>query len=256
MQLIEELQREHALIERVLGSLRTYVARRLAVAGGAARPERGASTENRRATSAAEPGESPGGQVTIADEAPPTDAPRFLRFFRLYAGHYHHAREEDTLFVALQHEAELPADRGPIALMLADHRRFAILLDEIEVLLSIEGLDASKAERLEQCTTEYAHGLWHHIDAENSVLLPESEARLAKVGVRELPSRPPTAEEAAARDEGLALLERYPETSDMDAFRGDGCVACPAFGRECEGFEREWWNEHEWAELEDRGSSD
>lgn len=252
MQLIEELQREHALIERVLGSLRTYVARRVAVASRVNDASTETSTGNHRTDAHADRAT----EVTQENTAPVADAPRFLRFFRLYAGHYHHAREEDTLFVALEHEAELPADRGPIALMLADHRRFAVLLDEIEVLLSIEGLDASKAERLEQCTTEYAHGLWHHIDAENSVLLPESEARLAKVGVRELPSRPPTAEEAAARDEGLALLERYPETSDMDAFRGDGCVACPAFGRECEGFEREWWNEHEWAELEDRGSSD
>lgn len=140
--------------------------------------------------------------------------------------------------------------------MLADHRRFAVLLDELEKLFAVEHPDAETAGRLQACTTEYAHGLWHHIDAENSVLLPESESRLLKVGVRELPSRPPTAEESAARDEGLALLERYPETSDMDAFRGDGCVACPAFGRECEGFEREWWNEHEWSELEDRGSSD
>jgi hemerythrin-like domain-containing protein len=249
MLLVQELRREHELIERVLGSLRTYVARRVA----AAHPEPDASAENRRTTSATEPGEAP---TTASNDAPSSDTPRFLRFFRLYAGHYHHAREEDTLFVALQHEAELPADRGPIALMLADHRRFAALLDELEKLLAVEHPDAETAARLQARTTEYAHGLWHHIDAENSVLLPESESRLLKVGVRELPSRPPTAEESAARDEGVALLERYPETSDMDAFRGDGCVACPAFGRECEGFEREWWNEHEWAELEDRGSSD
>lgn len=245
MLLVQELHREHELIERVLGSLRTYVARRVADA----HPEPDASAENRRASSVTEPGETP-------TTAPAADAARFLRFFRLYAGHYHHAREEDTLFVALQHEAELPADRGPIALMLADHRRFAVLLDELEVLLAIDGPNDAQAERLQACTTEYAHGLWHHIDAENSVLLPESEARLAKVGVRELPSRPPTTEEAAARDEGLDLLARYPETSDMDAFRGDGCVACPAYGRDCEGFEREWWNEHEWDELEGRGSSD
>ena len=255
MQLIEELQREHALIERVLGSLRTYVARR--VAAEVAPRANDASTDNSTGNHCTG---APAARATATTEeenqAPSADAPRFLRFFRLYAGHYHHAREEDTLFVALQHEAELPADRGPIALMLADHRRFAVLLDELEKLLAVEHPDAETVGRLQACTTEYAHGLWHHIDAENSVLLPESEARLAKVGVRELPSRPPTADEAAARDEGIALLERYPETSDMDAFRGDGCVACPAFGRECEGFEREWWNEHEWAELEDRGSSD
>jgi len=234
MHLIDELRREHDLIERVLGSLRTFVARRI---------DGSLAAESSSAGVASSSGDT--------DGTDPADAAAFLRFFRLYAGHYHHAREEDTLFVALERELGLPAGRGPIAILLADHRRFAGLLDEVERLVALERLDEPTARRLQACVTQYAHGLWHHIDAENSVLLPESEARLAKAGTHELPSRAPTEEEAAARQEGLALLERYPQTSDTDAFRGDGCPACPAFGVECEGIERAWWNESEWDEFAD-----
>ena len=105
MRLIDELRAEHERIDRVLGALRTFVAR------------------------------------TIAGGAEPADGPRFLRFFRLYAGQYHHGREEESLFAALHRQAELPDDRGPIAVLRADHGRFAGLLDEIERMLSAAPLD-------------------------------------------------------------------------------------------------------------------
>ena len=66
MRLMEELEAEHRLIEAVAGSLRTFV------------------------------------HARIAGAAPAADGRRFVRFFRLYAGQFHHAREEDTLFAALR----------------------------------------------------------------------------------------------------------------------------------------------------------
>ena len=95
MILIDELQTEHEVIERVAGAFLTYAA---------------IPSAERRAE----------------------DAAAFLRFFRLYANHFHHAREEDTLFAALRDRAGLPSDRGPIATMVADHLRMAGLLDGIE----------------------------------------------------------------------------------------------------------------------------
>ena len=93
--------------------------------------------------------------------------------------------------------------------------------------------------------------MWHHIDAENSVLFPECEQRLPRHGVAELPSRAPTADEAAAQADGQALLETYPPAAEPAVLRGDGCVMCPRFVENCEGIERVWWNEHEWDEFED-----
>jgi hemerythrin-like domain-containing protein len=215
MLLIEQLTAEHDLIETVAGSFRTFVRARRS--GG-------------------------------ADAA---DGPRFLGFFRLYAGQFHHAREEDTLFVSLQRDAELPGDRGPIAALLDDHRRMAGLLDRIEPLAARVDLDEDERSRLEALGLQYTEALWHHIDAENSVLFPESEARLRRHGVRELPAREPTPAEEAARVAGLALVERYEPVDEPHVIRGDGCVMCPAFVRDCRGLEREWWNESEWDEFAD-----
>jgi hemerythrin-like domain-containing protein len=215
MQLIDELRAEHDLIERVLGSLRTFV------------------------------------EARVAGEGDPADGPRFMRFFRLYAGHFHHAREEDTLFVSLSRDAELPGDRGPIKVLLDDHARMAGLLDAMEPLVgSTLGDDEARA-RLKELAVSYSHSLWHHIDAENSVLLPESAERLRKHGVHELPSRPMTDEEREAMGLGEILLARYPPLDDPAIIRGDGCVMCPAFVESCRGLEREWWNEWEWEEFED-----
>lgn len=213
MRLLDELRAEHDLIDRVLGSLRTWA-------------------------------------LTPAVE--PADGARFLRFFRRYAGDFHHAREEQILFVALAREAELPLERGPIAALTAEHHHFTSLLNELEPLL----LRGVADERLTVLATEYSRGLWHHIDAENSVLLPESEDRLRTHHVKELPSRAPTDEEQLALADGLALNERYAALLDPDVIRGDGCIMCPSYNEGCRGLEREWWTASEWEEHGDRFSGD
>lgn len=220
MLLINELTAEHRLIETVLGSLRAYA------------------------------------EVQAAGAADPADGTQFLHFFRLFAGDFHHGREEDVLFAALAEKAELPADRGPIAAMVAQHAHMAGILDQLEPLLGRSDLDPAAAERLRTLAVSYSHALWHHIDAENSVLLPESETRLRRHHVLELPSRPMSTTEAEARASGERLIAKYPPVEDRDVLRGDGCVLCPAYGETCRGLEREWWNEWEWEEFEDHMPKD
>jgi hemerythrin-like domain-containing protein len=214
MRLIEELEAEHRLIEAAAGSLRTYVRARLEGA------------------------------------APAPDGPRFIRFFRLYAAQFHHAREEDTLFVALRERANLP-DAGPLATLRDDHHRNAVLVDRIEALLAVDPLGPDDARALDRLATEYSHALWHHIDAEDSVLFPESEARLRKSGVLELPSRDMTGEEREAQAIGEDLVRRYPPLDDPAVVRGAGCACCPAILENCPGLEHAWWSEFEWEELAD-----
>jgi len=220
MQLIEDLKAEHELIEQVLGSLRAFVTARLAGQGEAA------------------------------------DGGRFLAFFRLYAGDFHHDKEEQILFRALSERAELPAERGPIAALTGEHRRMGDLLEALGALLDDPLSEAAQGERLQALAVDYSRSLWHHIDAENSVLFPEGQERLRRFHVRDLPSRPMTEEEAAAREGGLALLQAYPPQHDPEVHRGDGCVACPSYGSTCEGLEREWWTDLEWEDFEERMSSD
>lgn len=212
--LLDALQAEHALVDAVVGSLRAWT---LAWARG---------------------------------EGDAADGRAYLRFFRRWAGDYHHAREEDVLFPALVREVGLPRDKGPLAVIARDHAELAGLLDELEVQLGRD--DAHARACVDAVATRYSHHLWHHIDAENSVLFPESLARLRAHRVEELDGRAPTDDELAARREGEALLARFPPLHDATVFRGEGCIMCPAYGTSCEGLEREWWTESEWEEVHDR----
>jgi hemerythrin-like domain-containing protein len=201
MQLLDDLRGEHVLIERLAGSLRTFAA------GLVRGPEESAA---------------------------------YLRFFRLYAGRYHHAREEEVLFPALI-ATEVPGDKGPLKILLDAHQAMGRMLDAMES----SGITLPLAER-------YGRALLHHIDAENSVLFPESEIRLRAKGGAQLPTRPPDAEELAARADGERMAEKYPPTEFAGIFRGEGCAACHAYGEGCDGIEREWWSELEWEDALDR----
>lgn len=203
MRLVEDLRGEHERIEAMLGSLQSYAASRAADGTGA------------------------------------SDAAAYLAFFRLYAGRYHHAREEEVLFPALV-ATEVPADRGPLKVLLDAHHAMAGMLDAMD-----SGITLALAER-------YGRALLHHIDAENSVLFPESEIRLRSRGGAQLASREPDDEEAEARAGGERLLQRYAPGDLPGIFRGDGCVACAAYGDSCDGIEREWWSELEWEDALER----
>lgn len=215
MRLLEELRAEHELIDRVAGSLRTF-------AGARARGECG-----------------------------PADGAAFRRFFRLWAGAWHHAREEETLFPALAAKAELSPAHGPIAAFVEQHHEMTKVLDRLDPLLDLEPLGADDASLLADLVTAYTRELGRHIDAENSVLLPESEVRLRQANVLELEGRAPTGGELDARAEGERLAAAWAFTPDDGGVRGEGCVVCPSYGTTCSGVEAEWWNSSEWEEFSD-----
>lgn len=204
MQVLDDLRKEHEHIDAALGALASWAER------------------------------------LVRGEAPLEDRDAFARFFSVYAGAFHHEREEELLFPALVRDADLPADRGPIAVLLADHERMGALLRRIAV--------SSDPVELHKLATAYSHALWQHIDIENSVFFPESEMQLRRGGVRELTGREANADELEALALGEMLVARYPATRS-DAIRGDGCVMCHAYGDTCSGMEREWWNSWEWEEL-------
>lgn len=220
MQLIKDLQAEHALIEQVLGSLRAFVTARLAGQGD------------------------------------PADGLRFLTFFRRYAGDFHHDKEEAILFQALAEKAELPADRGPLPALTGEHRRMEGVLDALEGRLRLPLASEADRRQLQELAVAYSHSLWRHMDAENSVLFPEGEERLRRFHVRELPSRPMTETERNAQAAGLALVGAYPPQHDPKVHRGDGCIACPSYGTACEGLELEWWTDLEWEDFQERMTGD
>lgn len=213
MKLIDTLQDEHERIDQVLGAFRAYV-------GG-----------------------------LVDGTADPSDGRRFVAFFTEFAGHFHHDREERVLFDALMTEAELPGDRGPVSALTHEHAQMEEWLSEMAPFLEQRPQSEDDRVRLRTLATRYSHTLWRHIDAENSVLYPESAERLRRCGIRELSDRPMNEAEAAALEDTAALLVRYPPVEDDALTRGDGCSMCRAYGETCDGLEAEWWTEIEWEEF-------
>ncbi|MCK6546907.1 hemerythrin domain-containing protein [Myxococcota bacterium] len=215
MQLLDDLANEHLLIEQVVGALETYALR------------------------------------TQTGHALPADGPAFLAFFRLYAGHFHHAKEEQVLFPALV-STEVPADRGPLAVLLHAHHVMGKMLDDVAPLLAGQPLDGPDRERLLARSRRYGAALLEHIDAERSVLFPESEIRFRTAAITALDARGPDEAETRARVDGERLVQDYPPSDLPGVFRGEGCVACSHYGTSCDGIEREWWSEHEWEDTLER----
>jgi hemerythrin-like domain-containing protein len=213
MKLIDAFQDEHVLIDQVLGSFRTYV------------------------------------EGLASETVDPDDGPRFAAFFTEFAGHFHHDREEGVFFHALVTEADLPRDRGPVHALLHEHAEMGQWLGEMTPLLQQASRSSGDRDRLRALAVRYSHALWRHIDAENSVLYPEGEERLGRCGIRELPDRPMSEAEAAARQEGPRLVVLYPPLQDASLTRGEGCFGCRAHGETCDGLEAEWWTDLEWKEF-------
>ena len=198
MKLLDALRREHGIIESVAGALLAFASR---------------------------------------EDRDPADAVRFERFFRLYAGRFHHGREEQALFRALVDETGVSEDSGPMRSLLADHRALTT---------TVESIHSPQAAR------SYVSMLLHHIDAEDSVLFPECEARFRRVSLLELDAREPDDEERAAENDGLELAAKYGTAEIPGLLRGEGCVCCPAYGVSCDGVEREWSSEAEWEDMIER----
>jgi hemerythrin-like domain-containing protein len=204
MQATDVLRNEHRLIVQVVGALR-----QLALAGQAE------------------------GRI---DGAGAADA---LDFIRNFTDRCHHAKEETLLFPALL-AAGLPADGGPVAVMLSEHeqgRAFAQALDA-----SREAAAAGDSAALAQFTAAalgYSDLLVGHIDKEDHVLFNLADGLLSAEQQAQLRAEfdRVEAEEIGEGEHerfhalGEALVARYGDPAgEGPADAPAGCGACGCDG--------------------------
>lgn len=91
-----------------------------------------------------------------------------LEWLRSFADRNHHAKEEDYLFPALA-QAGVPAAGGPVGVMLEEHADGRAL---------IQTMAEGHGDRRVAAARCYVHLLRAHIDKENDVLFPLTEAVL------------------------------------------------------------------------------
>lgn len=137
---IDAMMREHELIVQVLASLQAMTEKLIS-----------------------------GGSV------PRQDFADFGRFFRDFADKCHHGKEEDRLFVKMV-EVGFPQDRGPIAVMLAEHDAGRA---QVRGLLALGAGSGPLTEPEKANAADYAGELvpllYAHIQKENNILYPMAQ---------------------------------------------------------------------------------
>jgi hemerythrin-like domain-containing protein len=108
------------------------------------------------------------GRLTAGRALPSGWWEELLAWLRAFADCNHHVKEERYLFPALG-QAGVPADGGPVGVMLDEHTEGHAL---------IQAMAESALDRRGEAARRYVHLLRDHIDKENGVLLPLSEAVL------------------------------------------------------------------------------
>jgi hemerythrin-like domain-containing protein len=108
---------------------------------------------------------------------------KLIDFIRNYADKYHHAKEEDILFVRME-KAGFPTSGGPVGVMLFEHdqgRGFVSkMADAVEEYGSGEN---SVVSTIVENAQGYVYLLRQHIEKEDKVLYPMAANALGDPGV-------------------------------------------------------------------------
>ena len=104
-----------------------------------------------------------------------------IDFIRSYADMFHHAKEEDVLFVALVKNG-MPRENSPVAAMLMEHEqgRSYVLGMETAVNEAMAGLPGRESD-IANYALAYAALLREHIDKEDNVLYPLAERVIPEI---------------------------------------------------------------------------
>lgn len=113
-------------------------------------------------------------RIAAGQAADTADLQAFLGFLKEFADKCHHGKEEGILFPALV-SAGLPAQGGPVGVMLDEHVQGRHWIAQMESSLSPQ-FDPG---RFVQAASAYRELLQAHIQKENEVLFPMAERLLA-----------------------------------------------------------------------------
>lgn len=161
------------------------------------------------------------------------DVADFGRFFREFADQCHHGKEEDRLFTKMV-ETGFPTDRGPIAVMLAEHDAGR---QEVRGLIAIGAASGPLGEKEKAGVIGYINQfvplLYAHIQKENNILYPMAQNAIAPEDFTLLDKACDAFDQqirqrvdvAGLKELAADLVRRYPSDPAQLAVYG-GCGAC------------------------------
>lgn len=127
-------------------------------------------------------------------------------FIANFADECHHAKEERRMFPMLE-EAGMPAERGPLSVMLADHEQGRALNKAMRMEASqLEAGNESARQELINNIQAYVALLRMHIQKEDNVLFPMAERMLTDEQQHELAEQ---FERVEREETGEGVHEKY-----------------------------------------------
>lgn len=145
--------------------------------------------------------------LTKGASVPYEDMYSIIDFVRNYADKYHHAKEEDMLFIDMNAELKDKIGEGPVQGMLIEHNFGRGYMMDLEAALKAhrEG-DAESILDIIANAMGYANLLSKHIHKEDNVIYTFAEKNLAKETLGKLDSQ---FEEIESSPESIAQREKY-----------------------------------------------
>jgi len=145
------------------------------------------------------------------DDGEDIDAGLFIdaaEFVAGFADRTHHRKEEDILFVAMT-ARDMPADSGPVAVMLQEHEEGRRLTAAFRSAAEqMKTRDTSAAMDVVQNVLDYVNLLREHIIKEDNVLFPMADQLVTGDDMRVVSAK---FEQALAADEASGEIKRYQE---------------------------------------------
>jgi hemerythrin-like domain-containing protein len=108
-----------------------------------------------------------------------------VAFFRLYADACHHGKEEDLLFAGLE-EFGMRSDEGPVAVMLAEHRRGRELVARMAGALPDAPADGNAMHTLRTAAWSWIDLIRSHIGKEDGILFEIADGMIRGPRCRQL----------------------------------------------------------------------
>lgn len=174
-------------------------------------------------------------------------------FFQDYVDAYHHGKEEEILFTAFA-ELGLEGSTPPLQTLLDEHAGNKNIIIRMIGYSNRKDLCEAELGILRGMALQYCRNIWEHIDKEDSVCFPQALDRirgkvrlLADKKLSQFEKNWQGREIQLLEETAAALIQKYPPVEDVDDYtRGEGCTNCQVYGISCQGIELEWWSEHEW----------
>ena len=143
--------------------------------------------------------------LASGNPVPPEALAQALDFIQIFADRFHHTREEDLLFPALE-QAGFSQDEGALHFLRDEHQLERELLAELALTVAAyQTGEAGIAPRLIRAANEYSKHLLSHMQKEDSLLFHLAEELLDENAKAALLQQLAPAHTAS----GSSLLHRY-----------------------------------------------